>query len=118
MRTHAKDVLVFTQARYQHSYNEWWIAREFEVRDSVLLNSHLLKLFGSQTGVGKKLLKRHNGPFEIIGKLSTVTYCLHLPSSYWLHPILSIAHLKPYQPSLTKFGPGMTIPFERAQAAT
>ena len=47
---------------------------------------------------------KYNGPFEIIQKLSAVSYRLRMPESYGIHPVLNIAHLEKYQPSPAKFG--------------
>ena len=47
---------------------------------------------------------KYNGPFEIIQKLSPVSYRLRMPGSYGIHPILNIAHLEKYQSSPAEFG--------------
>ena len=47
---------------------------------------------------------KYDGPFEIIQKLSTVSYRLRMPQSYGIHPVLNIAHLERYQPSPAEFG--------------
>ena len=44
------------------------------------------------------------GAFEIIQKLSAVSYRLQMPQSYRIHPVLNIAHLERYQPSPAEFG--------------
>ena len=46
---------------------------------------------------------KYNGPFEIIQKLSPVSYPLWMPESYDIHPIFNIAQLERYQPSPSKF---------------
>ena len=70
----------------------------------MLLNPHSLSLLRKETGHGRKLLMKYNGPFEIIQKLSAVSYRLRMPQSYRIHPILNIAHLERYQPSPAEFG--------------
>ena len=45
---------------------------------------------------------KYDGPFEVIQKLSPVSYWM--PSSYGIHPILNIAHLEKYQSSPAEFG--------------
>ena len=45
---------------------------------------------------------KYNGPFEIIQKLSAVSYRLWMPESYKIHPVL-IAHLEKYQLSPAEF---------------
>jgi hypothetical protein len=47
---------------------------------------------------------KYDGPFEILRKLSPVTYQLRLPVSYGIHPILNIAHLEAYHESPPEFG--------------
>lgn len=117
LRTLAKDSLVFANSNYQRNYNKGRLAREFEVGDLVLLNSHSLHLNRSHAGVGRKLLKKFDGPFEIQDKLSPVTYRLRLPSSYQVHPVINIAHLESYHSSPTHLGPRSSIPFDRAKSA-
>jgi hypothetical protein len=80
----------------------------------VLLNPHSLSLLRNETGRGKKLLMKYDGPFEIIQKISAVSYRLRMPQSYGIHPVLNIAHLEKYQPSPTEFGNRPTKSLNRA----
>ena len=70
----------------------------------MLLNPHSLSLLRNETGRGRKLLVKYDGPFEIIQKLSTVSYRLQMAQSCGIHPVLNIAHLERYQPSPAEFG--------------
>src|SRR6202044_2388814 len=47
---------------------------------------------------------KYDGPFEVIQKLSPVSYRLQTPGSYGIRPILNIAHSEKYQSSPTEFG--------------
>ena len=47
---------------------------------------------------------KYDGPFEIIKKISPVSYWLRMPASYGIYPVLNIAHLEKYQTSLPEFG--------------
>ena len=47
---------------------------------------------------------KYDGPFEVMKKYSPVSYCLRMPASYGIHPVLNIAHLEKYQASPTEFG--------------
>ena len=47
---------------------------------------------------------KYDGPFEILQKLSPITYRLRMPASYGLHPVLNIAHLEKYSSSDPSFG--------------
>ena len=51
-------------------------------------------------GRGRKLLPCFDGPYEILEKISSVAYRLHLPASYGGHPVINIAHLEPYHQPL------------------
>ena len=88
----------------RRSYNKGWLSFEFQEGDLVLLNPHSLSLLRNETGHGRKLLMKYDGPFKIIQKLSAISYQLQMPKSYGIHPVLNIAHLEKYQPSPAKFG--------------
>jgi hypothetical protein len=47
---------------------------------------------------------KYDGPFEIMKKISAVSYQLKMPASYGIHPVLNIAHLERYQASPPEFG--------------
>jgi hypothetical protein len=98
-RTRAKEALLLSQIHQQRAYNKGRLTQEFEEGYFVVLNPHSLDLLKSEKGRGNKLLMRYDGPFEIIRKLSPVTYQLRLPASYGIHPILNIAHLEGYKQS-------------------
>lgn len=76
-----------------------------EEGDLVVLNPHTLELLKTEKGRGQKLLMRYDGPFEILQKISPVTYQLRLPASYGIHPVLNIAHLEKYEQSPEELGP-------------
>src|SRR6267154_885375 len=103
-RHRAQEALMLGQHFQKRSYNKGRLALEFNKGDLVLLNPHLLSLLRNETGRGKKLLMKYDSPFEIIQKLSTVSYQLQMPESYGIHPILNITHLEKYQPSPAEFG--------------
>ena len=103
-RTRAKEALLLSQIYQQRAYNKGRLIQEFKEGDLVVLNPHSLDLLKSEKGRSNKLLMRYDGPFEIIRKLSPVTYQLRLPASYGLHPILNIAHLKEYKQSPESLG--------------
>ena len=98
----------------RRSYNKGRLSTEFQEGDLVLLNPHSLSLLRNETGCGRKLLMKYDGPFEIVQKLSTVSYRLRMPQSYGIHPILNIAHLERYQPSPAEFGNRPTKSLNRA----
>jgi hypothetical protein len=98
-RSRAKEALLLAQVFQKRAYNSSRLMTEFNEGDLVLLNPHSLNLLRNEKGRGKKLLMKYDGPFEIIRKLSPVTYQLRLPVSYGIHPILNIAHLEEYKKS-------------------
>ena len=103
-RTRAKEALLLAQIFQRRAYNQGRLTTEFEEGDQVVLNPHSLNLLRDEKGRGKKLLMRYDGPFEIIKKLSPVSYQLRMPISYGIHPVLNIAHLEPYKSSPPEFG--------------
>jgi hypothetical protein len=103
-RSRAKEALLLSQVFQKRAYNNGRLLTEFEVGDLVVLNPHSLNLLRDEKGRGKKLLMKYDGPFEIIRKLSPVTYQLRLPVSYGIHPILNIAHLESYSKSPPDLG--------------
>lgn len=103
-RNRAKEALLLGQVHQRNAYNKGRLDREFEEGDLVVLNPHTLELLKSEKGRGRKLLMKYDGPFEILRKLSPVTYQLRLPASYGIHPIINIAHLEQYQQSPQEFG--------------
>jgi hypothetical protein len=118
LRRRAKDALAFSQAAYLRNYNRGRLNNEFNVGDHVLINTHSLRLLGQEgTGVGRKLLQKFQGPFEVTDKLSPVTYRLRLPSSYRIHPIINISHLELYHPSPSDLGERTSRPIPRVETA-
>ena len=95
--TQAKEALLLSQVHQQRAYNKGQLIKEFNEGDLVVLNPHSLDLLKTETGRGNKLLMRHDGRFEVIRKLSPVTYQLCLLASYGIHPILNITHLEEYK---------------------
>jgi hypothetical protein len=103
-RSRAKEALLLAQVFQRRAYNDGRLEIEFEEGDLVVLNPHTLQLLRSEKGRGKKLLMKYDGPFEIIRKLSPVTYQIRLPVSYGISPIINIAHLERYLRSPPEFG--------------
>ena len=102
-RTQAKEALLLSQIHDQRAYNNGRALTKFKEGDQVVLNPHSLSLLSSEKGRGNKLLMRYDRPFEILRKISPITYQLRLPASYSMHPILNIAHLEKYEASPPEF---------------
>jgi hypothetical protein len=103
-RHRAQEALSLGQHFQRRAYNRGRLSYEFEEGDKVLINPHSLSLLKSEKGRGKKLLMKYDGPFEIMKKISAVSYRLKMPASYGIHPVLNIAHLEKYQSSPPEFG--------------
>jgi hypothetical protein len=56
-----------------------------------------------------KLAPRRHGPFKIIQVMSTVNYCLELPTQWSIHPMFHIDLLTPYRETIMH-GPNFTRP--------
>jgi hypothetical protein len=56
-----------------------------------------------------KLAPRRHGPFKIIQVMSTVNYCLELPTQWSIHPVFHIDLLTPYKETIMH-GPNFTRP--------
>ena len=76
----AQEALMLGQHFQRQSYSMGQLLSEFQEGDLVLLNLHSLSLLRNETGHGRKLLIKYDGPFKIIQKLSAVSYqeCLNL----------------------------------------
>lgn len=103
-RNRARDSLAISQAFQRKYYNKGHLSHEFEEGDFVLINPNSLELLRKEKGRGQKLQMKYDGPFEILRKLSPVTYQLRLPASYKMHPVINITHLEAYKKSPIKFG--------------
>ncbi|EUC56265.1 Ty3/Gypsy polyprotein/retrotransposon, putative [Rhizoctonia solani AG-3 Rhs1AP] len=96
----AQDALRIAQSWQEHYYNQGRHYLEFEPGDKVLINPHSLSLL-KEKGKGVKLRMKFDGPFEVSQRVSSVSYRLKLPSSYKMHPVINLAHLKPYKTDKT-----------------
>ena len=75
---------------------------------------HSLELLHGEKGLGKKLLSKYDGAFEISQKIGPATYWLHMPASYGVYPVLNIVHLEPYRRSSLELGPRLNKPLGRS----
>ncbi|KAI2644255.1 Transposon Tf2-8 polyprotein [Labeo rohita] len=80
----------FTDARRRH-------APAYQPGDQVWLSTHDLRL----RLPCRKLSPRYIGPFKILRQINNVTFQLHLPPRYRIHPTFHVSLLKPFFPSAT-----------------
>jgi len=81
---------------------------EIRPGDHVLVNPHMLKLVEVE-GMGRKLVQRMIGPFEVMEHINPNVYQLRLPNSYPMHPVINIKHLKKYKLSPPEFEDRTTL---------
>ena len=71
--------------------------------------------------VHKGLVRKYNGPYEVVAKVGKVSYRLNLPSNLKIHPVFHVSMLKPFhededdpQRSIsTRAPPTMTKSFDK-----
>ncbi|KAL9683738.1 hypothetical protein QQ045_021163 [Rhodiola kirilowii] len=68
---------------------------EFKEGDLVLVKL-LPQQFKAFRKVHKGLIRKYEGPFEVIKRISKVSYKLHLPPKLKIHPVFHVSMLKPY----------------------
>ena len=112
-RGKARDALLLGQIFQRKNYNKDRLTWEFQEGDKVVINRKNLGLLNDEKGRGNKLLTKYEGPFEIIQKLSSVSYRLRMPASFGMHPVLNIEHLERYQESPEEFGERPKIRMKR-----
>ncbi|XP_057733997.1 uncharacterized protein LOC130949239 [Arachis stenosperma] len=67
----------------------------YQVGDKVMIKL-LPQQFKAFRKVHKGLIRKYEGPFEIIGRVGEVAYKVQLPPSMKIHPIFHVSMLKPY----------------------
>lgn len=111
-RGKAKDAIKLGQVHQQKSYNQGRRFTQYDPGNQVLINLKSLDLM-RKDGKGKKLNQLYDGPFEVMERISPVTYRLRLPDNYPIHPVINLAHLEHYSPSPIQFGDRVLKPLRR-----
>jgi hypothetical protein len=86
------------------------------VGDQVLIDPHKLNLLEAK-GVGRKLMQKHIGPFEVTEVLNDNTYRLRLPDSYPMHNVVNMTHLRPYRTTGDSTRPHLSNPRDDLRAS-
>ncbi|CAM8972714.1 unnamed protein product [Rhodiola kirilowii] len=68
---------------------------EFKVGDLVLVKL-LPQQFKAFRKVHKGLIRKYEGPFEVIKRVGNVSYKLNLPPKQKIHPVFHVSMLRPY----------------------
>ena len=89
----AKTAISQAQERQANQANKHRRAHEFRVGEKVYLSAGHLRAPKGDADV-RKLGPKAYGPFEILEVLSPVTYKLHIPSHYKMHPVVHISALR------------------------
>lgn len=95
----AKQSLADAQQKQAKYANQHRREVEFKIGDQVLLSTENLQ----QRGRAPKLMKRFEGPFNIIRIINPVAYELDLPDSMRIHPVFHISKLKKYNDGSNQF---------------
>lgn len=95
----ARDALVFAQAKMSIYYDKKHKPLLLHPGDKAYIS-----LAGSiETGyhlpntISHKLSSQRVGPFEVIRAVGRLAYEMKIPSTWKIHPVISIAHLEPYK---------------------
>jgi len=96
-REEAHDALVFAQAKMSIYYDKNHQPITFKPGDRVYIS--LAKGFAAgyklpHNVVNRKLSQQHVGPFAILDAVGALAYRLDIPSSWKIHPVISVVHLK------------------------
>jgi hypothetical protein len=100
IRDDAKNALLFAQTKMSIYYDNKHKPMTFDVGDMVYV-----RLAGSMEPgyhlpheICHKLSQQRVGPFKVLNRIGELAYELELPSTWKIHPVLSIAHLEPHVP--------------------
>jgi hypothetical protein len=95
----ARDTLVFAQAKMSVYYDKKHKPILLKPGDKAYIS-----LAGSmETGyhlpntISHKLSLQRVGPFEVIRAVGRLAYEMKLPTTWKIHPVMSVAHLEPYK---------------------
>ena len=92
-RINARDAIEFAATQSKKYYDGRHQPMFFDKGDYVHLKLHRgYKLPGLEH---RKTSQQYVGPFKVIERIGRLAYRLQLPSSWSIHPVISVAHLEP-----------------------
>jgi hypothetical protein len=85
-----------SQAKYKARHDKHRVDHQFEFGDQVWLhiNNDRMKV------EGKKINPIRYGPFNILEKIGTNSFCLDLPTYMQMYSVVNVENLKLYQPPM------------------
>lgn len=92
-RQEASNAIVFANVKAKLQYNKTHASREFDIGSRVYLQLH--RGYTLPDASNKKLSNQQIGPFEITEQVGQLAYRLKLPPTMQIHPVVSVAQLKP-----------------------
>ena len=101
-REEAESAIAFANALYKAQYDFSHISMKLHEGDMIYLRLHHdYKISGLKN---KKLSNQRVDSFRIIQKVGNLVYRLELSSTMFIHPVISIAQLKPAMPGSDPYG--------------
>ena len=91
-----RDNLTMAQNRMKQQADQHRTEREFEVVDWVFVRLQPYKQFPLKQQGKNKLAPKFYGPYQIIQKISPITYELKLPDKSRIHNVFHVSNLKKY----------------------
>ena len=104
----AKDAIAFASSRMKESYDKQHKPMFFKIGDKVKLRLH--RGYKVPAIPNRKLGQQFVGPFTVTGRIGRLAYRLDLPTTWRVHPVISVAQLEPW--------PNENDPFGRPQPNT
>jgi hypothetical protein len=85
-----------SQCNYKERHDKHWVDHQFQVSDQLWL--HINK--DRMKGEGKNLRPIWYVPFNILEKICSNCFCLHLPYYMQMHSVMNVENLKLYNPPM------------------
>lgn len=93
MRDAAQEAVDFATFGWKERYDRRHKPLRFKRGDRVLLRLHTGYSIPGHSN--RKYSNRYAGPFKILSKVGNLAYKLDLPTNFRIHPVVSVAQLKP-----------------------
>lgn len=94
VRLDAEESMKYASIRMKEIYDQNHKPIEFRVGDQVYVRLHHGYSLPTKQ-VNHKLQLQNTGPFRVLERVGRLAYHIKLPSTWKIHPVLSVAHLEP-----------------------